>query len=134
MGGCAEANCHFLHHTSHQKSENYEGQKETDTETCSSRSVGEHARTVVLAEHHENAGTDEQPEQVHSRQEAAPGTVLANLPAVVGAIDIFVSDDDARRGVASTIVQLCVEPVHSRMPQGRLRAVSASIHKNVNCS
>ena len=37
--------------------------EEPDAELCAGRGVGQHARTIVLAEHHQNSRADEQPQQ-----------------------------------------------------------------------
>ena len=95
VGGGAETHGHFLHDAGHEEREDYEGKEEADAVAGSGGGVRQHAGAVVFAEHDEDAGTDEQPEEAG----AGPGAVLgaggADAVAVVGAVDVFVGDDHA---------------------------------------
>ena len=94
MSGGAEAHSHFLNDAGHEEGEHDEGQEEADAEARSGSGVGEHAGAIIFAEHDENARTDEQPEEAGARPESALGPGLRDSLAVVGAVDIFVGDDD----------------------------------------
>ena len=63
MGGGAEAHGHFLNDAGHDEGEDDEGKEEADAVAGSGGGIGQHAGAVVLSEHDEDAGTDEQPEQ-----------------------------------------------------------------------
>src|SRR5579872_2402826 len=94
VGGGAEADSHFLNDDCHAEGEDDEGKEEADAEPGTSGGVGEHAGAVVLSEHNEDAGTDEEPEQTGFRGESAAGTSVEDADAVMGAVDIFVSNYD----------------------------------------
>ncbi len=68
------------------------GKKESDAEAGAGGGVGQHAGAVVLAEHDEDAGADEQPQEPGARPETGAGTLGRDPLAVVGAVDIFVGD------------------------------------------
>ena len=63
MGGGAETHGHLLNDAGHDEGENDEGEEEADAVAGSGGGVGKHAGAIVLAEHDEDAGADEQPEQ-----------------------------------------------------------------------
>jgi hypothetical protein len=88
----AEADRHLLHDASHYEREDDEGEEEAHTETRAGRGIGEHAGAVVFAEHDEDTGADEEPEQARPGPEAAPSPRLPDTLAVVGAVDVFVGD------------------------------------------
>jgi hypothetical protein len=103
MRGGAEAHRHLLHYTSHEEGEDYEGDEEPDAESGACRGIGEHAGTVIFAEHHENTGANEEPEEAEAGPKSTTGSRGGNLLAVVGAIDIFVGNDNAARRRPSII-------------------------------
>src|SRR5580700_7440637 len=76
MSGGAEAHRHLLHDDRHAKRESYERDEEADTKFGASRGVGKHAGAVILAQHDQDAGADQQPQQASSGGKAAPGTSL----------------------------------------------------------
>ena len=94
VGGGAEAHGHFLNHAGHEEGEHDEGKEEADAEARSGGGVREHAGAVVFAEHDENAGADEQPQQAGTGPEATLGAGGPDALAVVGAVNVFVGDDD----------------------------------------
>ena len=63
MGSGAEADGHFLDDDGHAKGEDDEREEESDAELGAGGGVGEHAGAVIFAEHDEDAGTGEQPEE-----------------------------------------------------------------------
>ena len=93
MGGGAEADGHFLDDDGHAEGEDDEGKEESDAEFGAGGGVGEHAGAVVFAQHDEDAGTDEQPQQARFRGKAALGAGGGDADAIVGAVDVFVGDD-----------------------------------------
>jgi hypothetical protein len=58
MGGCAQADGHFLDYDGHAEREGDEGEEEADAEPGAGGGVGEHAGAVVLSEHDQDAGAD----------------------------------------------------------------------------
>ena len=92
MGSGAEADGHFLDDDGHAEGEGDEGEEKTDAELGAGSGVGEHAGAVVLSEHDEDAGADEQPQETGIGGKAAPGAGGRDTDAIVGAIDIFVGD------------------------------------------
>ncbi len=94
MSGRAQANGHFLHHASHEECQHNERHKETDAEPRPGRRISHHAGTVIFAQHYQDAGPDEQPEQPQSWPESAPRPRRRNLFAVVRAIDVLMRDDN----------------------------------------
>ena len=61
MGGGAQAHCHLLHNDRHAKREGDEWDEEADAKLGAGRRVGEHAGPVILSQHDQNTGTDQQP-------------------------------------------------------------------------
>src|SRR5208283_618687 len=61
MGRGAEAHGHFLDDDGHAEGEGDEGDEESDTELGAGGGVGEHAGAVILSEHDEDTGADQQP-------------------------------------------------------------------------
>ena len=94
MSGRAQTHGHFLHHASHEECEHHERQEKTDAESRPGRRIRQHAGTIILSKHHQNAGANEQPEQPQPRPESAPGPRHRYPFAVVRAIDVLVGDDD----------------------------------------
>jgi hypothetical protein len=92
-----------LHHARHEECEHHKRHEETDAESGTRRGIRQHAGTVILSEHHQNAGTYEEPEQAEARPKSAACARRGNLFAVVGAIDIFVGNNDAVGGRRLTI-------------------------------
>jgi hypothetical protein len=98
MCGGTEAHGHFLDDTGHEESEDDEGKEEADAETGSSSGVGEHAGAIVFAEHDEDAGADEKPEEPRAGPQTPLCAGFEDAATVMGAINIFVGDDDATGG------------------------------------
>jgi len=94
MGSGAEADGHFLDDASHDEGEHDEWEKESNAVVRAGGGIGEHAGAVIFSEHDEDAGADQQPEQAGARPGAMLGTGFGDAVAVMGAIDIFVGDDD----------------------------------------
>ncbi len=92
MGGGAEADGHFLDDDCHAKGEGDKWEEEAYAELGAGGGVGEHAGAVVLSQHDEDAGADQQPQQARSRGKAAVGAGGGDADAIVGAVDVFVSD------------------------------------------
>ena len=63
FGGSAQPDGHFLYHIRHDEREHDERKEEADAVGRTGGRVRNHARPVVFAQHHEDAGADEQPEQ-----------------------------------------------------------------------
>ena len=92
--GRAEAHGHFLDDAGHEEGEHDEGEEEADAEAGSGGGVGQHAGAIVFSKHDENAGTDEEPEKPGARPGAVLGAGGEDAFAIVGAVDVFVGDDD----------------------------------------
>ena len=93
MSGGAEAHRHFLDDAGHDEGEDDERQEEPDAEARAGRGIRQHAGPVVFAEHDQDAGADEQPQQPGSMPDAGAGALGGDALAVVSAVDIFVGDD-----------------------------------------
>src|SRR5271163_1003825 len=93
MGGGAEADGHLLDDDRHAKCQDNKREEEADTEPGTGSGIGKHAGAIILSQHDEDTGADEQPQQASSGGEAALGTGGGDANAIVGAVDVFVSDD-----------------------------------------
>ena len=103
------------------------------------RSIRQHAGTIVFAEHHQDAGANEQPEQPQPWPESAPRPRRRNPFAVVRSIDVLMRDDDAGSGSGfPSQLRFCLwwTRFHRCRSQGkwpRTRClISASIHHDIN--
>ncbi len=63
VGDRADAHAHLLADVGHREHQRDEGDEEAEPVLGAVGGVGDHARTVVLAEHREDSGADEQPQQ-----------------------------------------------------------------------
>src|ERR1700693_654403 len=94
VSGGTQTHGHFLYDDSHATGEHDEGNEEPNPKPRARRGIGNHAWAVVLSQHHENSGSDEQPQKT----EPGEGTPLRarrrNTDTVMRTIDVLVGDND----------------------------------------
>src|SRR5208283_1044291 len=73
MRSGTETHGHLLYDNGHAKRENDERDEEPNSKPCPGRGIGNHAGAVVLSKHHENSGSDEQPQQTKPREDPSLG-------------------------------------------------------------
>ena len=142
MGGGAETHGHFLNYAGHEEGQHDEGQEEADAEAGAGGGIRQHAGAIVLAEHDEDAGTDEEPEQPGAGPEAALDAGGTHPVAIMGAVDVFVGDDhaagsddrasqDVRRHFPARL-RCCLRIIHARTFSGYSVAAGPGCFKTVN--
>ncbi len=138
MGSGAEANGHFLHDDGHAEGEGDKGNEETDTELGAGSGVGEHAGAVILPEHDEDAGADEQPQETGAGRKAGLSAGSGDADAIMGTVDVFVSyyDDFVFVLGGDRLHRLelagCSEISLDLVRRGTPAEISASIHEEIN--
>ena len=93
MRGGAEAHGHFLNDDRHAEREGDERDEESYAKLGARSRVGEHARAVVFSQHDQDTGADQQPQQARSGGKTTLGTGRRNSDAIVGTVNVFVSND-----------------------------------------
>jgi hypothetical protein len=83
-----------LYNDCHAKRENDEGDEESNSKPCAGRGVGNHTWAVVLSKHHENSGSDEQPQQAKLGKETPLGARRGYTYPVMRPIHVLVRDND----------------------------------------
>ena len=94
----SETHGHLLDHQRHDERKNDEGNEEANAITGAGRGIGKHARAVVLAEHHQNAGADQQPQQTQVAERAFVDASLRDAPAIAGPVHVLVRDGRSGNG------------------------------------
>jgi hypothetical protein len=94
MSCSAEAHGHFLYNNGHDKRKDNERKEESDAELRAGCGIGEHAGSVILTQHDQDARANEQPQQPRSVKEAAVGARFRHSDTVMSAIHVFVGNDD----------------------------------------
>ena len=100
MRGGSQAHGHLLYDDGHAKRKNDEGDEESNSKPRARRGVGNHAGAVVLSQHDEDSGPDQQPQQTELREGAPLGARRGHAHAVVRTINVLVGDDDVLLGDA----------------------------------
>ena len=106
----AQPHRHFLDHQRHPKRQHHEREEESNSELRARRRVRQHAGPIVLAQHHQNARPDQQPQQPRPRPQATAQPRRRHSRPIVRAIDVLVRDDNVvlRRNHAQLPSGLCV--------------------------
>src|SRR5262249_11842502 len=92
VGNGSQPNGHLLDDGRHHKSEDDERKKKANSETSTGGGVGKHARAVVFAEHDQDSGPQQQPQQAKLRKRSASPSCSEDPIAIAGARHIFMGD------------------------------------------
>ena len=102
MGGRTQADRHLLDHDRHAKCEEHKRNEKTDAKLRARGGIGKHAGPVILSQHDQHARPNQQPQQSRPGEEATLGARRRHPDTIMGAIHVFVGDDDCfiARGTA----------------------------------
>src|SRR5579864_2711386 len=95
----SQANGHFLHHKTHQKSQQHKRNEESDAEPRARGGVRKHARGVVFAKKNQDAGTHQKPEYAETSESACSAPLPARArhpPTVPRPVHVFMSQQAAQ--------------------------------------
>jgi hypothetical protein len=94
MGCGPQSHRHLLHNNGHAKRERNKRKKKSDAELRAGSRIGEHAGPIVLSQHDQNPGPNQQPQQSRSGEHTALGAGCGYADAIMRPIHVFVGDHD----------------------------------------
>ncbi len=105
MGGGAQAHRHFLHDHRHGEGENNEGKEKSNAKPRPGCGIGQHARPVVFSQHHQDARTDQQPQQPEPGKKSALPARRKNTRPILGPLEVLMRDRRVVEAAGNRLLQ-----------------------------